>query len=190
MTCEKLKDIISQDEAGRNQEACLLHIKECDKCRALYGKLYGLMANMKTTKEKIPSGFTDRVMAKVTGLKAPVNYNYWKAATAALALLVIVTGGLLVIEKNKSGEVAVEFSLAMPEAESVSIAGDFNGWDASNAKLIKKNGVWTATIKVKPGRYQYAFVVNEGKWLPDPNALKFVDSGFGGKNSIIEVDKL
>ena len=190
MTCEKLKDIISRDEAGRNDRDCLLHLRECEKCRELYGKLFGLIDNLKDNKEKVSSGFTDRVMDKVTELKAPVNYNYWKAATVSLAFLFIVTGGLLVIEKNKSGEVAVEFSLAMPEAESVSIAGDFNGWDASNAKLIKKNGVWTATIKVKPGRYQYAFVVNEGKWLPDPNALKFVDSGFGGKNSIIEVDKL
>ena len=190
MTCENFKEIISKEEVKKEEQACLEHIRECEKCRTLYGKLFRLMDTIKVNKEKVPAGFADKVMARVTGLKVAVSYNYWKLATAAIALLFIITGGLLFVEKNKSSEVAVEFTLAMPEAESVSIAGDFNGWDSSNAKLIKKNGVWTAVIKVKPGRYQYAFVVNGGKWLPDPNALKFVDSGFGGKNSIIEVDKL
>jgi len=46
--------------------------------------------------------------------------------------------------------------------------------------------VWTVVVPLEPGIHDYAFVVNGGQWVPDPNAPAFED-GFGGLNSRIAV---
>ena len=49
--------------------------------------------------------------------------------------------------------------------------GDFNNWDTQSHPLQKKEeGIWTTTIKLKPGRYEYMFVVNGQEWKTDPRA--------------------
>ncbi len=73
--------------------------------------------------------------------------------------------------------------------ESVSLAGEFNGWDPARAPFIKdRKGVWRAEIEVPPpGRYAYKFVINNQIWIEDPgNGLKEPDS-HGGLNSVLNI---
>jgi len=75
-----------------------------------------------------------------------------------------------------------------PEANTVAVAGDFNGWDAQ-AHMLKKSkaGWWKTTLKLPPGRYQYRFVVNGEQWSEDPeNPVKEANE-FDSYNSILEV---
>ena len=66
---------------------------------------------------------------------------------------------------------AVQFRYEAPEAGTVFIAGDFNKWDSHAAELKKdKSGVWKASLKLKPGRYEYKFWV-DGEWRNDPSSL-------------------
>ncbi len=80
------------------------------------------------------------------------------------------------------------FSLHAPDAASVAIAGSFNEWDPHKNKLSgpDKNGDWSITLPLAPGRYEYLFVMNGKDWLPDPAAAP-VDDGLGGKNSVVFV---
>jgi hypothetical protein len=39
------------------------------------------------------------------------------------------------------------------------------------------------------GIYEYCLVV-DGSWIPDPLALEHVPNPFGGKNSILEVNRM
>jgi len=69
----------------------------------------------------------------------------------------------------------VQFSLKIndSEAHTVAIAGNFNGWNPQ-ANILEDpegDGIWTGTLKLEPGRYEYMFVLDGEKWLPDPNAL-------------------
>jgi hypothetical protein len=67
------------------------------------------------------------------------------------------------------------------------VAGSFNDWTPEKAPLVPiGNGRWVGDLTVKPGRYEYLFVV-DGQWLPDPNAKESVQNPFGGKNSILGV---
>lgn len=78
----------------------------------------------------------------------------------------------------------IKFSFAQ-EAASVSVCGDFNSWTREATPLKKDaNGLFTATIKIKPGIYQYKFFV-DGKWVLDPlNPGQIQNYDNSSKNSV------
>lgn len=83
----------------------------------------------------------------------------------------------------------VTFRLKYPEARSVYLIGSFNNWDTEKNALSRDNkGLWSITITLYEGRYEYLFLIDKEKWLPDPYAPA-VDDGFGGKNSVLYIRK-
>ena len=82
----------------------------------------------------------------------------------------------------------VRLVLLQPGAQSVSVAGDFNGWNPSYTPLERSDGgMWTATIPLKPGRYQYMFVIDGKEWIADPLAHEETTDGFGSQNAVLDV---
>lgn len=82
---------------------------------------------------------------------------------------------------------AVQFKYEAPNAGSVFIAGDFNDWNSHAAELRKdKGGVWKASLKLKPGRYEYKFLV-DGEWRNDPGCHQCVPNKYGSANCVIEI---
>ena len=72
---------------------------------------------------------------------------------------------------------------------TVCIAGSFNDWNPSEKKLIDKlgNGVYSATITLAPGIYEYKFIVN-GIWTLDPDPDRdWTQNGLGTLNSVLRV---
>ncbi len=61
----------------------------------------------------------------------------------------------------------VVFQLYAPDANSVAVAGDFNWWRTDDFLTKDETGIWSKKFKVKPGVYQYKFIV-DGKWILDP----------------------
>jgi 1,4-alpha-glucan branching enzyme len=83
----------------------------------------------------------------------------------------------------------VSFELVKPGAKQVYVAGSFNNWKPETSPLIPKDdGRWVGDMAIKPGRYEYLFVV-DGQWVPDPNAKETVQNPFGGLNSILGVSE-
>jgi 1,4-alpha-glucan branching enzyme len=82
----------------------------------------------------------------------------------------------------------VRFQLAAPNAHTVALVGDFNDWsrDAIILQPADKPGVWTASVPLKPGRHEYAFVVDGKRWVPDPYANTHTDE-FNVESSIVHV---
>ncbi len=72
-----------------------------------------------------------------------------------------------------------------PDAKSVYLVGDFNNWDREATRMVKRHGMFQKKLKLKPGIYQYKFLV-DGEWYTDPNANQ-VDNAFGTQNSVLEV---
>ena len=83
----------------------------------------------------------------------------------------------------------VQFMLVAPNAQTVSVVGDFNDWDPSATPLREAAdaGVWTITVPLTAGRHQYVFMVNGTRWTPDPAAPLAVEDSFGMPNSVITV---
>ena len=85
--------------------------------------------------------------------------------------------------------VMVRLVLVQPEAAAVAVAGDFNGWNPARTPLMRAaSGAWTATITLKPGRYQYMFVVDGKQWVTDPLASDVNADGFGQRNAVLEIE--
>lgn len=88
---------------------------------------------------------------------------------------------------NKTSGKKVEFKLTAPHAREVRLAGDFNSWDPNKTLLRKaKDGVWRTDLSLKPGRYEYKFVV-DGEWRKDPLNNLFSVNTFGTENSVVEL---
>ena len=77
----------------------------------------------------------------------------------------------------------LRFRFHSHEASRVTLAGDFNGWDARGTRFLEDlHGEWNAEIEAPaPGRYRYKFVIDDPS-----NGVKEPD-GFGGFNSVVEV---
>ncbi len=88
---------------------------------------------------------------------------------------------------SSNGDNEVEFEFEDADAKKVSVVGTFNNWnkDANTMKL--ENGVWKCSVHLKPGRYEYQFVVNDTDWVLDPKSGNSVKNKYEGMNSIIEI---
>jgi hypothetical protein len=65
----------------------------------------------------------------------------------------------------------VRFVLRAPGASHVALAGDFNAWDPTTTPLTgHRGGVWSTVVPLRPGRYGYAFVVDDTHWVAGPPA--------------------
>lgn len=86
------------------------------------------------------------------------------------------------IGKSKVKKVSFEF--VAPDAQKVCLAGNFNNWDPKTNLMKKdKKGVWKATVSLKPGRYDYRFLV-DGNWENDLSCAGCVSNEFGSKNCV------
>jgi 1,4-alpha-glucan branching enzyme len=91
--------------------------------------------------------------------------------------------------KKSTGTKKVVFVCSIPHAKKASVAGDFNTWSKSkNAmKKRKSDGAFVCAIALKPGRYEYRFVVNGSDWVSDPKAKECCANDQGGMNCVVNV---
>lgn len=83
----------------------------------------------------------------------------------------------------------IQFVFVAPTASSVSLVGDFNGWDRAQTPLspMASGGMWTVALPLAPGRHRYAFIVDGTRWVLDPGAPRAVEDDFGSPNSVVTV---
>ncbi|HEX7122476.1 MAG TPA: glycogen-binding domain-containing protein [Gemmatimonadaceae bacterium] len=81
-----------------------------------------------------------------------------------------------------------QFLLVDPDAKSVVLTGDFNDWDVDGIPLtrLSDDGVWTVSVRIRPGQYRYQFVVDDTLRVPDPRVPQIEDE-FGGINSLLTI---
>lgn len=74
--------------------------------------------------------------------------------------------------------------------KKIYLAGNFNGWNPSNDEYLLSDedgdGIYSITINLEPGTYQYKFVI-DSRWTKDPHAPGSHPDGFGGQNGKFEV---
>ena len=140
------------------------------------------------------SGFTDGVMQRIVqesllskatassrsasagrehGTRSWFTWRSWQGAIAMAAVLVAVLRLVYVPQSD--------------DLQSVSVAGSFNGWNTRNLPLKKEGTVWTTTLVLPPGSYEYMFVENGKRWVTDPLAPHTRDDGFGNRNAVLDL---
>ncbi len=80
----------------------------------------------------------------------------------------------------------VKFTVHAEKGKAVYVAGCFNKWNPTAKKMAFKAGVYSATVKLVPGEYQYKFII-DGTWCADPENVNAVPNDQGTFNSVLIV---
>lgn len=73
-------------------------------------------------------------------------------------------------------------------AKEVIVSGSFNKWNEHLFKMYKIENGWELKVEMKPGEYEYRFIV-DGQWMEDPSNPDKVRNEFSEYNSHINVGK-
>jgi len=95
---------------------------------------------------------------------------------------------LLVSGDKDAGMIVQQFSLHAPEARTVYVLGDFNGWQKQEANRLSEfeGGCWSGHFTMEKGRYRYKFLVDD-RWLRDPGNSRVVANTFGTTDSVLDL---
>lgn len=74
------------------------------------------------------------------------------------------------------------------DARTVIVAGSFNKWNEKDFEMYKIENGWEIKLDIKPGEYEYRFIV-DGNWMEDPSNPSKVTNEFGEYNSYLNVGK-
>jgi len=215
MNCQKIKKLLNSyiDHALDRETAQQIeeHLKSCLACREEYLKLKQVVSALNSISPLLaPIDFTQNTMVEISQGEVQIQSSWMyrikrqisiprlsfrlvgAVAAATLILFFAFTFIFNTPDTSPICSAEVQFSLKINDnkAHTVAIAGDFNGWNPQ-ANLLEDpegDGIWTGTLKLKPGKYEYMFVLDGEKWFPDPNALRYVKDGFGNKNAILEIN--
>lgn len=70
---------------------------------------------------------------------------------------------------------------------SVLLVGDFTHWQQRGIPMQKsKDGIWTATVSLSPGKHAYRFLV-DGDWRDDPECTLRVPNPYGSQDMVRQV---
>lgn len=165
-----------------------------------------LEAVRKTAAAGAPADLEAGVMARIHGerWRALASWFVWlvrprpirvsplaAAAAAALLLLAVLRPWGPVPSDREVRQVYVQFTVEAPQAESVSLVGDFSDWQPSIPLTDPDgDGIWSGRVALEPGVHEYMFVIDDSEWVTDPNAGSYNDDGFGQQNAVVAVAPL
>lgn len=131
---------------------------------------------------------------------APLVLSPWRAGGAALGVFALGAAlawvartppaappGRVGPETRVAAMSVVHFELVAPEASSVALVGDFNGWNPAASPMRRTGDAWTLAVPVASGRHVYAFVLDGVRWVSDPGAPLAPENEYGFKNSVLVV---
>lgn len=93
-------------------------------------------------------------------------------------------------ENTKDGKVKVTFVLPYEEGQpTVSVVGDFNNWDPTATKLIKRrNGTCSISVTFDAGTTQrFRYYSADGVWMNDSEADGYEANEHGSENCLLRL---
>jgi 1,4-alpha-glucan branching enzyme len=82
---------------------------------------------------------------------------------------------------------AMNFICIAPQAQAVSLVGDFNQWDAAAHPMKQMvDKAWMATVELKHGHHRYAYMV-DGQLTLDPRGQGITRNDKGERVSLVPV---
>lgn len=202
MTCSDCRREMARLTAVAAEELSFeaqAHLGACADCRRRLVALR-LVAEPGLLHRDAPAGLAESIIARIAAKDDAVTQvarrekarrratRLWPVAAAAAAIILAGYLGFGVLHNapRRSNLIAVTLTLKDPGARSVSVVGDWNGWNPTAQPMQKSDGLWEIELHLKRGQdYQYQFLVNSDNWIPNPQAPLKVPNGFGGVNSVL-----
>lgn len=189
MKCSKLKKLIHlhlDRVLPRNTSIELEeHLKTCSTCQEeqkSWEKVFSSLNSIKPV--HVPGNLTQNIMAKISKEEIHPSwadslrrsffipkYSFRIAGSLAAAAIMIFFAFAFIFNAPVVSPICsakVQFSLKLNDSQAhiVAIAGDFNGWNPKTNLLEDSDGdgIWTGTLNLEPGKYEYMFVLDGEKW--------------------------
>ena len=123
---------------------------------------------------------------------SPKNGNAKKPSRSARPIKDNEISGIKKQYLKSNGSCNVTFRLpkeAAPDAQVVTIVGDFNNWNSTEHQMKKlKNGDFKATLKLhRDKEYRFRYFIDSIRWENDWCADKYVPNTFGSDDSLVIV---
>ena len=123
---------------------------------------------------------------------SPKNGNGKKPSKVARPIKDNETSGIKKQYLKSNSSCNVTFRLpkeAGPDAQVVTIVGDFNNWNSTENQMKKlKNGDFKATLKLQRDKeYRFRYCIDSTRWENDWCADKYVPNTFGSNDSLVIV---
>lgn len=90
------------------------------------------------------------------------------------------------VQGHKSKKVC--FSHSAPPGHTVALAGVFNDWDPAKKQMTYLENIYSCSLELLPGKYEYKLVI-DGEWVQDEDNAEFVVNDFGTLNSCVTVEE-
>ena len=87
------------------------------------------------------------------------------------------------VAEHRGDSVVVRFR--MPAAQSVAIAGSWNGWTQAPLRGLGDD-IWEAALQLAPGTYYFNLVVDGNEWVV-PAGVAVISDGMGGLLAVLNV---
>lgn len=128
------------------------------------------------------------VAAAVAAAAFVIAIPRWRSTAARDAERVASDAPASLAGRPHSKRQPVGFTLQLTEgaARHVSVAGDFNGWNAAALPMLRdaSSGVWRVRVLLPPGRHAYSYVIDGTRWVIDPLAPRTNEGELGPTNVI------
>lgn len=126
--------------------------------------------------------------AAAAGLVGVIAFGSWQLSTQPPQIASSeVTELVPVANTGEAALVVHQFFYYQKGLDSITVVGEFNDWDASSTKLTQVSpGVWSVSVPLRPGVYEYQFILNGKQRVADPT-MPQVTSEFGSPNSVVTV---
>ena len=73
------------------------------------------------------------------------------------------------------------------QAEEIYLVGSFNNWEEDNIPMHRRNGKWTTSLEIPPGKHYYKYIV-DGEWITDPSHRLTQSDQRGNLNSVLLIN--
>ncbi len=209
VTCSDLEQLwIALDEGvlpDATRAQLKAHLDACPSCVRQVRQMEALEQHLEDLGDvpvEPPPFFKARVLARLGESRAAQRWSCRGVFSSRRLLAVSMAclaffAGLLVREVRQLNQWARQGSLLQPVVlefqspgeQDVQLVGDFNNWgrDAVPVQAERRDGRWVFRMALAPGSYQYAYLIDGKRWLPDPGAPGIIPDGFGGENSLLYV---
>ena len=94
----------------------------------------------------------------------------------------------MIKKTTEKGKTKVTFVLPYEESQpAASVVGDFNNWDVTATRLVKRNnGTRSVTVVLEPEqRYLFRYYSEDGLWFNEDSADGYAASEHGSENCVL-----
>lgn len=172
-------------ETGR--EPSIFFVMNSYDSRTRFAKQLEKDAKNKLGPYLVSSRIRSSIRLREAAKKGKTIFEYDPKCAAALDFY-NMTSEIITAEKSEVETTVREFMVHAPEAGSVYVLGDFNGWEKTEANRLTKleNGSWSSHFTLERGKYRYKFLIDDN-WTFDPENPNKEANVFGTADSVLEI---